>query len=267
MPSRFSGRSGRNIHAETGASRGDGIGEWWSAIAVIALAALAIVSLTGSLEPVAGKLVSDRIPEILASLEPAERSLDAVQSAFRSLCQEPVLLALEFQPDCESGVILLPDDLFNGYGSADLGAGAKEDLGAAMTIYLSRLRGLPALWDSLEAIEIRGHADPRALQNPYSTNMVGSQQRPLGVLLFLVGPEGLSNPDLEDLQRLAVVSGVSFTRPPATCPNDSRECYAEWRRVEIRPVLSEPLRRSDWSRTVQDVRNAAVGAQRQPGTQ
>jgi outer membrane protein OmpA-like peptidoglycan-associated protein len=267
MPSRFSGRSGRNIHAETGASRGDGIGEWWSAIAVIALAALAIVSLTGSLEPVAGKLVSDRIPEILASLEPAERSLDAVQSAFRSLCQEPVLLALEFQPDCESGVILLPDDLFNGYGSADLGAGAKEDLGAAMTIYLSRLRGLPALWDSLEAIEIRGHADPRALRNPYLTNMVGSQQRPLGVLFFLVGPEGLSKADQEDLQRLAVVSGVSFARPPATCPNDSRECYAEWRRVEIRPVLSEPLRRSDWSRTVQDVRNAAARAQRESATQ
>jgi flagellar motor protein MotB len=227
---------------------------------VIALAAVAIVSLSGSLEPLAGGFGSHRTQEILASIRPAEHSLDAVESAFQSLCQEPVLLALELEPDCESGVIFLSDDLFDGDGSAQLGPVAQEDVAAAMTTYLSRLRQLPALWDSLEAIEIRGHADPRAVRNPYSTNMVGSQQRALGVLLFLVGPNGLSAADQVDLQRLAVVSGVSFARPPATCPEESRECYPEWRRVEIRPVLSELLRRGDWSRTVRDVRNAAVAA-------
>ena len=97
----------------------------------------------------------------------------------------------------------------------------------------------------------------RAVRAPYATNMVGSQQRPLGVLLFVVGEDGLSASDRSDFERLAVVSGVSFSRPPATCPDERRECYAEWRRVEIRPVLSEPLRRGDWSRTLEDVRKSA----------
>jgi flagellar motor protein MotB len=179
-------------------------------------------------------------------------------TAFGSLCQQPVLLALELDPDCESGVITLSDDLFEGSGKAQLGALTREDIVAAMTTYLSHLRTLPALWESLEAIEIRGHADPSAVRDPYSTNMMGSQQRALGVLLFLVGPEGLGEEDRIELQRLAIVSGVSFARPPASCPERSRECYPEWRRVEIRPVLSESSRRRDWSKTVQDARNAAL---------
>jgi outer membrane protein OmpA-like peptidoglycan-associated protein len=227
----------------------------------MALATMAVVSLTGSFESTtsAGPAI-DRAPNILASLKPAERSLAAVEAAFASLCREPVLLALELEPDCETGVIFLPDDFFDGYGSAQLGPVAQEDVAAAMTTYLSQLRRLPALWDSLEAIEIRGHADPRAVREPYTTNMVGSQQRALGVLLFLVGPNGLSGADRDDLERLAVVSGVSFSRPPARCPERSRECYPDWRRVEIRPVLSEPLRRGDWSRTIQEIRDASASA-------
>ncbi len=84
--------------------------------------------------------------------------------------------------------------------------------------------------------------------------MVGSQQRPLSVLLFLVGPDGLDESDRVDFERLAVVSGVSFSRPPVTCPEESRECDEQWRRVEIRPQLSESLRRGDWSRSLEDVR-------------
>ena len=94
---------------------------------------------------------------------------------------------------------------------------------------------------------------------PYTTNMVGSQQRPLGVLLFLAGEGGLAEPDRVDLERLALVSGASFSRPPMTCPEETRACYPEWRRVEIRPVLSEPLRRGDWSRTLEEVRRSAQG--------
>jgi flagellar motor protein MotB len=233
------------------------MGEWWAAIAVLTLAALAIVSLAGSHEPITTP-PADRTSSILASLQPAERSLDAVESAFASLCQEPVLVALELEPDCETGIITLSDALFDGYGSAQLGAIAREDVAAAMTTYLARLRRLPALWESLEAIEIRGHTDPRAIRNPYATNMVGSQQRALGVLLFLVGPDGLADSDRIDLERLATVSGTSFSRPPASCPERIRNCYSEWRRVEIRPVLSESLRRGDWSRTVQAVGTAAL---------
>lgn len=255
MPSRFVSRSNRGAYTDTDATRGDGLGDWWAAIAVIALVIMAIVSLLGNAEPRA-KIPADTAPRVLAALNPAERSLNAVEAAFESLCQEPVLLALELEPDCESGVITLSDDLFEGYGSAQLSPVAQEDVTAAMTTYLARLRLLPDIWESLDAIEIRGHTDPRAVRDPYSTNMVGSQQRALGVLLFLTGPNGLSQPDRVELQRLAVASGVSFARPPAACPERSRECYPEWRRVEIRPVLSESLRRGDWSRTIQDARNA-----------
>jgi len=136
-----------------------------------------------------------------------------------------------------------------------------------MTTYLARLRRLPAIWESLEAIEIRGHTDPRAIRNPYATNMVGSQQRALAVLLFLVGPDGLPELDRIDLERLAMVSGASFSRPPASCPERNRECYAAWRRVEIRPVLSESLRRGDWARTIQAIRTATMRAEQERDTQ
>lgn len=266
MASRFTGRSPRNTNADSASARGGGMGEWWAAVAVLAIAALAIISLTGSSEQTV-PLTTDQAPEVLASLVRAERSLNAVEAAFESLCREPVLAALELEPDCETGVMVLSDALFDGYGSAQLGPIAREDVAAAMTTYLSRLRRLPALWESLETIEISGHTDPRAIRNPYATNMVSSQQRALGVLLFLVGPDGLSDPDRNDLERLAMVSGASFSRPPASCPERSRECYPAWRRVEIRPVLSESLRRGDWSRTVQAVRTAAMRAEQEPDTQ
>ncbi len=265
MPSRFRSRPLKGLGIRESRSRDDGLGEWWAAVAVLALAALAIVALTGSHQPTP-KPIDDPTPRILASLGPAERSMRAIESAFASLCREPVLLALELEPDCETGVITLSDDLFDGPGSARLDPVAQEDVAAAMTTYLSRLRRLPALWDSLEAIEIRGHSDPRALRNPYSTNMVGSQQRALGVLLFLVGQGGLSEPDREDLQRLAMVSGAAYSRPPASCPDPTRECYPAWRRVEIRPVFSESLRRGDWARTIRDVRTAATRGRNDPGS-
>ena len=203
---------------------------------------------------------------MLATLEPAQASLDAVTAAFRSLCGEPVLVALELEPDCEDGVISIGDDLFDGYGSAQLGPIAKEDVAAAVTTYLRRLRRLPALWDNLEAIEIRGHTDPRAVRDPYVTNMVGSYDRALGVLLFLVGPDGLSDADRAELQRLAIVSGASFSRPPRSCPEESRDCYEDWRRVEIRPVLSESRRREAMHRSLRSIREAGLGGEdRAPG--
>ncbi len=267
MASRFRGRSSRAASSNAGIVRGDGLGEWWAAVAVLAIATAAIMSLTGSHNEQTLPVSTDHVPDILAALDPAARSLRAIESAFSSLCKEPVLVALELEPDCETGVMVLSDELFDGYGSAQLGTIAQEDVAAAMTTYLSRLRRLPALWDSLEAIEISGHTDPRAVRDPYMTNMVGSQQRALGVLLFLVGPGGLAEPDKNDLQRLAMVSGASFSRPPAACPARSRECYPAWRRVEIRPVLSESLRRGDWSRTVQAVRTAVTRPQQEAPAQ
>lgn len=262
MSSRFFGRDRRSLGEGSGSNGGDGLGEWWAALGVIALVSVAIVSLAGVSDSGPRTPVS-AVPGILDSLNPAQRSLEAVESGFQSLCREPVLLALELEPDCESGVITLSDDLFEGYGRAQLGPVAQEDLAAAITTYLAQLRQMPAIWERLEAIEIRGHTDPRAVRNPYATNLVSSQQRALGVLLFLVGSDDVSKADQLELQRLAVVSGVSFSRPPAACPERSSECYAQWRRVEIRPVLSETLRRDDWSRTLQSVRDAAILARRE----
>ena len=256
MPGRFRNRAVSPRAPST--DRPDGFGEWWAAIAMIALALLAVVSLSGSMGAVGSQSTSAvmaRIaPQFLASIEPAEQSLSSIEEAFSTLCQEPVLVGLELEPDCETGVLTLPANLFRPSGGAELGADEREYVKAAMTNYIAQMRRLPVIWDRLESIEIRGHSDPRALRTPYQTNMVGSQQKALGVLLFLVGPQGLSKTDAKDLQRLAVVSGVSFSRPPASCPEFERRCFREWRRVEIRPVLSESLRRGDWARTVEQLR-------------
>ena len=260
MAARFH-RTRRAPSAHEDAQGNSGFGDWWAAVAVMGLAGLAVLSLGGSHDGLPTHPTSDPSKAMLALIEPAETSLREVEAAFAELCREPVLLALELEPDCETGVITLPDSLFGGFGSAALRPEAKEDVLAAIRIYLGRLRDLPALWSSLEEIEIRGHSDPRAVRTPYVTNMVGSQQRPLGLLLFLVGEGGLDDVDRADFERLAVLSGVSFSRPPATCPEQTRECYAEWRRVEIRPQLSESLRRGDWSRTLEDVRVTAARLQ------
>lgn len=263
MGARFHGRSanardaGQTIRGGLTPAGASGFGEWWGGLVAVALVGIGVVLLTGSRVPGSVGPTTDPTPRMLAAIAPATQALEEVDRAFASLCAEPVLLALELAPDCETGVITLGDELFDGFGSATLGAVAQEDVRAAMRIYLGRLRALPAIWSSLEAIELRGHADPRAVRTPYVTNLVGSQQRPLGVLLFLVSEGGLAEADRADLERLAVVSGVSFSRPPATCPEQSRECYPEWRRVEIRPVLSESLRRGDWSRTLEEVRVSA----------
>jgi flagellar motor protein MotB len=215
MATRF--RRAVTMRSEEAADRDEGgtFGTWGSAMAVLALAALVAIPIAAPVVPAELPARSDQVPAMLAAIAPAERAIAAVESAFASLCREPVLLAVGLEPDCETGVITIGDDRFDEYGSPNLRTVAREDLRAAMRIYLDRLRSMPAVWESLEAIEVRGHSDPRALRDPYATNLVGSQQRPLSVLLFLVGPEGLGDRHREDLERLAVVSGVSFSRPPS----------------------------------------------------
>jgi flagellar motor protein MotB len=241
-----------------------GFGNWGAAIAILALVGLIAVPIAGPVNTEELPAEPDRAPAMLAALAPAEEAIESLASAFARLCREPVLFAVDLEPDCETGVMTIGDDRFEEYGSPNLRAVAQEDLRAAMRIYLDRLRSTPALWESLEAIEIRGHSDPRALRDAYATNLVGSQQRPLGVLLFLVGPKGVSDDDRKDLERLAIVSGASYSRPPASCPEEQRECYADWRRVEIRPVLSERIRRAEWSHSIEAVRQSALPRDRAP---
>ena len=250
--------------------REDLFGEGWIGLGAIALALITVAALTGSAGPGLGRGRLDASQAILATVEPAERSLAAVESAFGALCQEPVLIGLELEPDCETGVITLPDSYFTGHSNPRIRPEAREYIAAAMTTYLTRLRQLPAIWESLEAIEIRGHSDARSARGLYSANLVGSQQRALATLLFLVGPSGVaSEVDRADLERLAVVSGTSFSRPPMACSESTPECQSQWRRVEIRPVLSESLRRGDWARTIEDLRVSTAtlhGTEREPAS-
>lgn len=272
MAIRFSRPRADRAHRDRPALDSEAIGgpaSGWAGIAILLGAALVVVVLAGSRFPGSSSLAGvsgssspgtlapvDPTPAVLDAIAPSAQALIEVEAAFASLCNDAMLIALDLDPDCETGAIILADERFDGFGGAALTPDSAEDVAAAMRIYLARLQELPALWDSLDAIEFRGHSDPRAVRDPYVTNLVGSQQRPLGVLLHLVEEGVLSDASREALQKLAVVSGVSFSRPPATCPERKRECYSEWRRVEIRPLLSESLRRGDWARTIQAVQTS-----------
>ena len=259
MASRFHGRDDRGM-ARSADGRSRSSGDSWIVLSAIALAVVAVAALRRrrSRHRPGG---ADPRPSILEAVIPAERSLAEVEAAFAALCQEPVLIGLELEPDCETGVITLPDSYFvQARGTPRIRPEAREYIAAAMTTYLNRLRQLPALFDSLEAIEIRGHADPRSERGGYPASMTASYQRALATLLFLVGPTGVSaESDRTELERLAIVSGSSVSRPPADCPEPSTECLARWRRVEIRPVLSESLRRGDWARTLESLHVITAG--------
>ena len=106
MASRFHGRSRLGGVPNRDSERQTGFGEWWAAIAVIALAAMVITSISGS----AGtspppSTETDSVPVLLEAIRPAAQSLVEIERAFSALCVEPVLLALELEPDCETGVI------------------------------------------------------------------------------------------------------------------------------------------------------------------
>lgn len=256
MANRYHARTQTEIRRPQ-SPRSDLIGEGWLGLGALALALIAVTALSGSTGNGGGRSAQGAMGAVLDAVRPAQKSLAAVESAFGALCQEPVLIGLELEPDCETGVITLPDAYFTGIANPRIRPEAREYIAAAMTTYLTRLRQLPALWNSLEAIEIRGHTDPASARGGYSASLVGSQQRALATLVFLVGPAGVASEiDRADLERLAVVSGSSFARPPSICPENTRECQPHWRRVEIRPVLSEPLRRGDWARTLESLRAA-----------
>ncbi|MEE8165868.1 MAG: hypothetical protein V3T64_09895, partial [Myxococcota bacterium] len=161
MAIRFRRAGGGSRASNAPPSPGDGFGEWWAAVAVICAATISVLALAGGSRPTnPSATFVDPTSEILASLLTADRALARIDQAFATLCREPVLVALELEPDCGTGAMTIGDSLFDGYAGNRLTAEAKEDLRAAVTTYLGRLRQMPALWESLEAIEIRGHTDP-----------------------------------------------------------------------------------------------------------
>jgi len=72
-------------------------------------------------------------------------------------------------------------------------------------------------------------------------------------MIYLSSEWALSDRDRDDLQRLAVASSSSFSRPPETCPDRSRDCFPFWRRVEIIPHMRGDVLRDDVQSLVDNV--------------
>lgn len=164
---------------------------------------------------------------------------DQWNETLESLCSDPVLLAEGIGADCDTGTITLSDDLFDEVATVQLTEEGIRKLHQGISSLLQSLRTHEAVWDRIESIELRGHADPRALRDPYLTNMRVSQERPMAVMFYLISDWGLSERDRRDLERLLILSAASHSRPPAACPEATSECFPFWRRVEITPRLRE----------------------------
>lgn len=240
MASRFRGRASDAEGSPSGL-RGDLFGESWVTLGALAFGLLALTAAVSRFGPAdLERAVRDTGTPIAAT---SEQSSDAVEKVFASICAEPALVVLELERDCATGVVTLPDAYFTPGSHPRIRREAREYLVSAVTTYLGRLRESPEVWERLEAIELRGHADPIAARGQYATNLLVSQRRAEAVVLFLLGPGVLAaEADRRDLQRLAVVSGSSFTRPPPTCPESTAACLPYWRRVELRPVLAASRR-------------------------
>ena len=161
-------------------------------------------------------------------------ALQRWQVTLAELCRNPEILTLGLQPDCNTGSIELPNSGYFQERSIQLAEEGKRKLRHLAPALLANLRGREDVWDELAGIEIRGHADPNAMNNRYATNLVTSQGRARAVLLFLTSDAGIHEDDRADLQRLAIASGASDSRLPPECSQPTPDCYEHARRVEIR---------------------------------
>jgi outer membrane protein OmpA-like peptidoglycan-associated protein len=161
-----------------------------------------------------------------------------------TLCREPRLLRAGLGPSCGEGIRGLDDETFFDPELRELHPEGKRRLRIAIPILLDALRESERIWEQLEVIEVRGHADPRARRDPYVTNLGASQARAMTVLLFLTSDPQLREKDRRDLRRLAVSSGASHSRPPADCRVRSPKCDTQAKRVEIRLGFDTSLQRA-----------------------
>lgn len=179
----------------------------------------------------------DPMPGIRAEMEDRSALALAWRQTLSDVCENLDLQAEGLAPNCRTGALTVGDQLFDDPTSPQLTEEGMRKLQFAMPILLETLRRDETVWRNIESIELRGHSDPRARRDPYVTNLVSSHQRPLGVMIYLSSEWALSGRDREDLQRLAIVSSASSSRPPTTCPEANGSCYPFWRRVEIIPHL------------------------------
>ena len=226
----------------TGFRRRGGVlgGDYWAIATYLAVPALALLLLATALPPDAPPaLPQGRVDDLREVVHDRTLSLQAWPRLLAELCRDPRLLRVGLGPSCSDGTLTLADDAFYDPDLRALRPEGERRLRIAIPILLDALRESDAIWNQLEVIEIRGHADPRALRDPYATNLQASQERSTAVLLFLTSDPQLSRRDRLDLQRLAVASGASHSRPPADCRVRSDECDDRAKRVEIRLRFDE----------------------------
>ena len=229
-------------HSVFGGPESGPAGDVFVALAYVGAAVAAILVLVAAVDRDATRSDDeasspDPAPRIRSELESRSALARAWQEALQSMCENVELQAEGLAPSCDTGAITIGDALFESPTSAQLSEEGMRKLQFALPVMLESLRGRDLVWRNVESIELRGHSDPRARREPYVTNLVGSGQRPLGVMIYLSSEWALSERDRDDLQRLAVVSSSSFSRPPDACPERTRECYAFWRRVEVIPHM------------------------------
>ncbi len=220
-------------------------GDYWAIATYLAVPALAILLLATALPPDAPSSFPEaRIEDLREVIRDRTLALQEWPRLLAELCRDPRLLAVGLGPSCSEGTLTLPDDEFYDSDLRALRPEGKRRLRVAIPVLLDTLRGSDAIWDELDVIEVRGHADPRALRDPYATNLQASQERATAVLLFLTSDSQLPDHDRLDLQRLAVSSGASHSRPPADCRIRSSECDNRAKRVEIRLRLDDDALRA-----------------------
>ncbi|MAJ59079.1 MAG: hypothetical protein CBC48_03255 [bacterium TMED88] len=215
-------------------------GSWLAPLAALAVGALCLLFLFAARSTPAP--ANQSAPDINAERlreRVDEEALFAVhwQQMTGNLCSDPVLQAEGIAADCRTGTITFGDDLFDEDEATQLTEEGIRKLHYAIDGLLRNLRAHPDVWERIESIELRGHADPRARRDPYVTNMRVSQQRPLAIMFYLISDWALSERDRDDLERLMILSAASYSRPPESCPDRNNECYSFWRRVEITPRL------------------------------
>ena len=218
-------------------------GEMWAPIAYLLAGLLSILVLIAALpgEPRPAPTDPGAFDEIQRLIEGQASPMQHWRAALRQLCSDPLLQAEGIAPDCSSGTITFGDDLFDDSGEVQLTEEGIRKLHLAISALLRNLRANDAVWENIESIELRGHADPLARRDPYVTNMRVSQKRPLAIMFYLISDWALSQRDRDDLEDLLVLSAASHSRPPESCPERTRACYPYWRRVEITPRLKTTM--------------------------
>ncbi len=226
---------------QRGAERGFAASFWASASYLLAGLLMAALFATSVAQLGARSPVSDVHP---LDDKPTQM-LEEWSAALADLCSDPELVAMDMHPDCATGIVQLPHKLFFDFRSSEVSEDGKVRLRGAMPIILSKLRGHEVLWDNIDVIEVRGHADPRAAGDRYTINLQQSQHRALEVLRYLTMEGVLPEQDRADLQRIAIASGASYMRPPEGCElnSTSDECFDRWRRAELRIGMNDAMLR------------------------